>query len=208
VSKQRQRNAGMPPTVIRNERRLQILQALHQCLLEKPFYQTSIKDIARKAKVNHGLLHYYFENKEDILIQYIEYTFDHYFKLFETRFAARFKDVEIDITAFEKQYRWMMNEIAFNKESAIIFTEIWALSLYNPKIMDKLRNHYQHWQERIFSLAGNFVKDDVTARRMSLTLIAFSEGMSLFSIFFNGKDLCTDMDFKGLLESLAGGSKK
>ncbi len=193
----------MSKKMVRNERRLQILEALHRCLLEKPFHQTSIKDIALKAKVNHGLLHYYFENKEDILLQYIEYTFDHYFALFEERFATRFKDVEIDITSFEEQYHWMMNEIAFNKEAARIFTEIWALSLYNQKIMDKLRNHYQHWQKRIFSLVGNFVKDEMIARQMSLTLIAFSEGMSLFSIFFKREDLCTDMDFKGLLDSLS-----
>jgi AcrR family transcriptional regulator len=196
----------MSKKIVRHERRLQILEALHQCLLEKPFYQTSIKDIALRAKVNHGLLHYYFENKEDILLQYIEYTFDHYFTLFEERFTTRFKDVEIDIKSFEAQYLWMMNEIAFNKESARIFTEIWALSLYNHKIMDKLRNHYQHWQNRIFSLVGNFVKDEMIARQMSLTLIAFSEGMSLFSIFFKREDLCMDMDFKGLLDSLSANS--
>jgi AcrR family transcriptional regulator len=196
----------MSKKIVRNERRLQILKALHQCLLEKPFHQTSIKDIALKAKVNHGLLHYYFENKEDLLLQYIEYTFDHYFTLFEERFATRFKDVEIDITSFEEQYHWMMNEIAFNKESARIFTEIWALSLYNQKIMVKLKNHYQHWQNKIFSLVENFVKDELVARQMSLTLIAFSEGMSLFSIFFKREDLCMDMDFKGLLDSLSAGT--
>jgi len=37
---------------------------------DKPFDQTFIKDIAQAAGVNHGLLHYYFKSKEDILIHY------------------------------------------------------------------------------------------------------------------------------------------
>ncbi|OQY03418.1 MAG: hypothetical protein B6I22_11635 [Desulfobacteraceae bacterium 4572_123] len=198
----------MSKKVIRNERRLQILEALHQCMLEKPFYQTSIKDIAAKANVNHGLLHYYFENKEDILIQYIEHTFDQYFIMFEKRFETRFKEPGANIKSFEEQCRWMIHEISFNKEFSRIFTEIWALALYNHKIMDKMRKHYQRWHDRIFLLVKNFVKDDTTARRLSLTLIAFSEGMSLFSIFFKKEDLCTDMDFKGLLNSLATRTKQ
>ena len=193
----------MSKKVIRNERRLQILEALHQCMLEKPFYQTSIKDIARKAKVNHGLLHYYFENKEDILIQYIEYTFDQYFTIFEDRFTIRFKESKVDIKAFEEQYRWMLHEISFNEESSSRLELKIEFSVYNHKIMDKLRKHYKRWHNRVFLAVKNFVKVDKTARRLSLTLIAYSEGMSLFSILFKREDLCTDMDFKGLLNSLA-----
>ena len=59
---------------IRDKRRKQILEAVHQCVQEKPFHKTSIKDIARKAGLNHGALHYYFESKEHILIEYIDYA--------------------------------------------------------------------------------------------------------------------------------------
>lgn len=192
----------MSPRKGRSERRVQILEALHRCLLEKPFHQTSIKEIAREAGVNHGLLHYYFESKEDVLLHYIEYTFDKYFALFEARFASRFGESAVSIDTFEARYRWMLHEIAFNNESARIFTEIWALALYNPTLMKILRKHYESWKSRIFALVKNFVADDAAAGRLSLTLIAISEGMSLFSIFFDPRDLCTDIDFKGLLSSL------
>jgi AcrR family transcriptional regulator len=59
---------------VRDERRKQILEAVHECLLEKPFHKTSIKDIARKAGLNHGALHYYFKGKEEILLEYIDYS--------------------------------------------------------------------------------------------------------------------------------------
>ena len=65
------------------EKRTRILEALHACLLEKPFDRTSIKDIARAAGVNHGLLHYYFRSKEDILLHYIDHVIARYKAMFE-----------------------------------------------------------------------------------------------------------------------------
>ena len=185
----------MPNKVIRNERRIQILEALHACLLEKPFHQTTIKDIAQKADVNHGMLHYYFENKEDILLKYIEYTFNKYFSMFVERFNNEFKDSITDADALEDQLHWALHEIAFNQESAKIFTEIWALSLYNPKVMKMLRKHYRKWNDKIFLKIKGYMADETTAARLSLTMIAILEGMSLFSIIFDKKDLCTDINY-------------
>jgi AcrR family transcriptional regulator len=193
----------MPNKVIRNERRIQILEALHACLLEKPFHQTTIKDIAQKADLNHGMLHYYFENKEDILLKYIEYTFNKYFSMFVERFDNEFKESITDADALEDQLHWALHEIAFNQESAKIFTEIWALSLYNPKIMKKLRKHYRKWNDKIFLKIKDYINDETTAARLSLTMIAILEGMSLFSIIFDKKDLCTDINYGNVLSSLA-----
>jgi AcrR family transcriptional regulator len=193
----------MPNKVIRNERRIQILEALHACLLEKPFHQTTIKDIAQKADLNHGMLHYYFENKEDILLKYIEYTFNKYFSMFVERFDNEFKESIMDADALEDQLHWALHEIAFNQESAKIFTEIWALSLYNPKIMKKLRKHYRKWNDKIFLKIKDYINDETTAARLSLTMIAILEGLSLFSIIFDKKDLCTDINYGNVLSSLA-----
>jgi AcrR family transcriptional regulator len=193
----------MSRKVVRNERRIQILEALHKCLLEKPFHQTTIQDIAKKANVNQSLLHYHFENKEDILLNYIEYTFNKYHTVFVERFIRKFGKSAINMETFEEQCRWVLHEAAFNQESAKIFTEIWALALYNSKVMRKLRDYYQEYKAELIVLIKNFVNDEATATRLSLTLIAFFEGMSLLSIIFNKKDLCTDINFSGLLKSLA-----
>ena len=70
----------MTKKIVREERRSQILEALHRCLLKKPIHQTSIKDIAGQAGMNPGMLHYYFNSKEDILLHYIDYVMDVYSK--------------------------------------------------------------------------------------------------------------------------------
>jgi len=188
--------------MIRNERKIQILQALHECLLEKPFHQTSIKDIARKADVNHGLLHYYFENKEDILLNYIDFTFDKYLAISSDRINRKFKESAGTIEPFADVFSWTLNEVSFNPELAKIFTEIWAHAIYNRKVMKKLKGHYRLWQGQMHALVENIVTDKKKAERISLTVLAIAEGMSLFSIFFNRNQLCTDIDCRKMLQSL------
>ena len=192
----------MPKKVGRKERRIQILEALHECLLEKPFHKTTIKDIAKKANLNHGMLHYCFENKEDILLKYIEYTFNRYHEMFVERFSLELEDNDIDAVDLEEKFRWALHDVAFNKESAKIFTEIWALAIYNPLIMRKLKGHYRKWKDWLIVLLNDYVKDEKTATRISYTMIAILEGMSLFSVLFNKNDLCTDINYSAMLKSM------
>lgn len=54
------------------DRRAQILDAARAVLSRQGYAETSTKDIAAEAGVAPGLLHYYFESKEEILFQVIE----------------------------------------------------------------------------------------------------------------------------------------
>lgn len=192
----------MSKTVIRNERRIQILEALHRCLLKKPFYQTTIKDIAIQAGINHGLLHYYFENKQDILLKYIDFTFENYYEEFLKRFTSRDGTAAPSPEKIDEQFHWMMHEVAFNREYARIFTEIWALSFHNEAIRQKLHELYSKWKDRIVGLMETSRENRQAASRISLTMIAITEGLSLFSALFSKNDLCTDIHFSDLIKNL------
>ncbi len=69
---------------IQQERRLQILKGLNRCLLKKPYRETTIKDIAAETGINHGMLHYYYRDKEDILLNFVEYILGKYKQEFLT----------------------------------------------------------------------------------------------------------------------------
>jgi len=187
---------------VRDERRKQILEAVHTCLLEKPFHKTSIKDIAQKAGLNHGALHYYFQNKEDLLVEYIEYIWDKFRKIFDDRFKSEFEKSAVDMQTFQKKMRWALNEIAFNQELAHIYTEIWAHALYNEKIMNKLKDMYRAWREQVIAEVNNFVDSKTEAKRISSMILALWEGMSIMAIFFDKKDLTTEIDFGEFLQVL------
>lgn len=192
----------MPKDIVRHERRIQILDALHDCLLEKPFHRTTIKEIARKAGVNHGLLHYYFENKQDLLLKYIDHTFQNYYSEFLERFARRPPGGVSPANRMEERFQWMLGEVAFNRDSARIFTEIWAMALHNEAIRQKLHELYGRWQRRIVELMDDIEDGAEKASRISLSLIALTEGLSLFSALFSRDDLCRNISFMGLMRCM------
>jgi AcrR family transcriptional regulator len=55
-----------------NQRRRSILEAFHECVIEKGYAKTSLQDIATRADLYPSHVLYYFEGKEAIFEQYFE----------------------------------------------------------------------------------------------------------------------------------------
>lgn len=179
----------MARKTVREERKKQILQALDKCLLEKSFEHTSIKDISRAAAVNHGVLHYYFKSKEDILLQYIDYVVD-YFKALVQERLSRSDVQEMSRREFVTEvFAFVNNRITLNKNLSKIFVEIWEISLYNRDVRLKLRNAYKEWISILTANIAGGSTDAETAAVISAAMVAFWEGMAMFSTVFEEHDL-------------------
>jgi AcrR family transcriptional regulator len=187
---------------VRDERRKQILEAVHQCLLEKPFHKTSVKDIAQKAGLNHGALHYYFKNKDEILLEYIEYIEKRFDSLYKDFLENEFIEPGNDLERFHEIFRWTLNEIGFHKEYSKIYIEIWAHAQYNPNVMKKMKNMYSRFRNQFLLEIQDIVASKQDARKISLTILALYEGLSLMSALFSKNDLKFDFDFAKFLEIL------
>ncbi|RJP84788.1 MAG: TetR/AcrR family transcriptional regulator [Desulfobacteraceae bacterium] len=170
------------PSKNEEDKRNQILEALNACLQNKPFDQTSIKEIAKAAGVNHGLLHYYFKNKEDILIHYIDYVINHYKRMFTdwlNRPEMEGHEQKKRISAF---FLFMNERITLNKALSKVFIEIWEIAAYNPSVKAKLRQAYREWVDTLAAMLQRLIIDPDVSRRISTAIVAFLEGMALFSI--------------------------
>jgi AcrR family transcriptional regulator len=178
---------------VQEERRIQILRALQRCLLSKPFNETSIKDIAKAAKVNHGVLHYYFKSKEDILLNFIDYVIASYQGMHEEWAAGQ------DLTGMShqellKRTLVFMNErITLNRDLSRIFVEIGEIASYHKKVRAKLRQAYMTWIETFAGVAKNAGLTAGEAERFSRALIAYYEGMSLFSVIMERDEFDTEL---------------
>ncbi|HIJ57852.1 MAG TPA: TetR/AcrR family transcriptional regulator [Deltaproteobacteria bacterium] len=168
-----------------SDKRIQILEALNRCLQNKPFDKTSIKEIARAADVNHGLLHYYFKSKEDILIQYIDYVIDHYRSMVKERFND--KELEnIDIKKLiEEFFMFTHDRITLDRSLSKVFIEIWEIAVYHPAVKAKLQRAYQEWMDVLSNMLKPLNNDIDLSRRTSFATVAFLEGMALFSIILD-----------------------
>jgi len=169
---------------IQEERRLQILKALDTCLQEKSFEKTSIKDIARVAGVNHGVLHYYFSSKEDILLNYIDHVIDDYRAQVKVLLGS--KDVGLlgKRELIEMIFGFINDRITLNKGLSRIFVEIWEIALYHDAVRAKLREAYMRWIEELVANLSRDIDDKQFAIQLSIAMVAFWEGMALFSTIF------------------------
>jgi TetR/AcrR family transcriptional regulator, fatty acid metabolism regulator protein len=55
-----------------NLRRNQLIKAAYKVVGEKGYYDFTIRDIAQEAGMSTGLVHYYFKNKEDLLLSLLK----------------------------------------------------------------------------------------------------------------------------------------
>lgn len=184
------------------EKKIQILEALNQCLREKPFDKTSIKDIARAAGVNHGLLHYYFKNKEDILTQYIEYVIDHYRSMFDSWLESKQAQNISGRKLLEEFFEFMNFRITLNKNLSKVFIEIWEIAAYNANIRAILQQAYREWINTLAQMLNTVAKNEASARQISAATVAFLEGMALFSIILEPDTFDFDQVLNGFQKKI------
>ncbi len=184
-----------------SDKKIQILEALNQCLQTKPFDQTTIKDIAQAANVNHGLLHYYFKNKEDILVHYIDYVIDHYRGMFIDWLAQKEEEGISGRELIELFFQFMNEKITLNRSLSKVFIEIWEIAVYHPAVKAKLKRAYLEWMEILTVMLLRMTQDKAASQRISFSIVAFLEGMALFSIIL-------DPDKKEFKKILAGFQEK
>jgi AcrR family transcriptional regulator len=178
----------MPRKNIQEEKRKQILEALDACLLKKPFLKTSIRDIAREAGVNHGVLHYYFKSKDDILLHYIDYTIEKYNAVYSEWLESISQDGMDEREMIEEAIKLMIDKITLNDDLSRIFIEIWEIALYNKKIRERLHKMYAAWESILDNLLAKRGKNKKIPKSLSKSIVAFAEGIALFSIISEGRD--------------------
>ncbi len=174
---------------ITDKRRQQILDALHKRLLIKPFDKTSIKEIAAEANINHGMLHYYFKNKEDILLSYIDYVIDLYKSMFEDWLRGNGQKFNNKEDFLKACLDFMLQKITLNKDIAKIYIELWEIGTYNEKVRLKLRETYEEWIQAVSKIVSDEVDGIETASAIGICIVAFSEGLSMLSIMLEDSNL-------------------
>lgn len=106
----------------REQKRQQILEATCRCLCEKPFHTLTIKDIAAEAGLSHGLVHYYFANKQEVLVETAAFLAD-YFRNVAAEEIAALGDGVLNADALIRFYRGYHERIFFGPCS--FYPTIW-----------------------------------------------------------------------------------
>ncbi len=102
----------------------------------------------------------------------------------------------------EEALGFVNNRITLDKNLSRIFIEIWEISLYNKKVKAKLQETYIRWIEEVTFVISHYIDDKSYARNISIAMVAFWEGMALFSSVFPRETLNIEVVIKRFQEKL------
>ncbi|MEW6077444.1 MAG: TetR/AcrR family transcriptional regulator [Thermodesulfobacteriota bacterium] len=162
-------------------------------MLIKPFDKTSIKEIASEAGLNHGMLHYYFNSKEDILLAYIDYSIDMHRDLFVEWFSSDAEKYKTPVDLIHATFDFMTQKITLNRELSKVFIEIWEIALYNNKVRSKLQKAYGEWIAVASGHLSDQLKSPENTKAFGMLVVAFSEGLSLLSVILKKSEVPAEM---------------
>ncbi len=114
-------------------RRRQIVDALRTTILKHGLGHASVQRIAAEAGVPAGLIHHYFESKEDLLIATVDLIVDE----LKTPLKAEL-DVLDPERAFGRALDFLFLEIPTERMRSVLFAEIGTAALRRPQLRRRI----------------------------------------------------------------------
>jgi AcrR family transcriptional regulator len=116
-----------------------LLDAAERLLAEVGYAGVTTRRLAQEAGINHGLLHYYFESNENLLVHTLE--------RFTARLIARQRELYAADLPFADKWRTAMHylvseDVSYQK----IWLELQALAWNNPDIRARLARVNAEWR--------------------------------------------------------------
>jgi AcrR family transcriptional regulator len=116
-----------------------LLDAAERLLVEVGHGGITTRRLAREARVNHGLVHYYFGSVENLLVQVLE-------RFTERQIARQRAMYAADIPFIEKWRQAMRYLVSEDVEYEKIWLELQALAWNRPELHERLAYINEEWR--------------------------------------------------------------
>jgi AcrR family transcriptional regulator len=110
--------------------RLQIMSAAYRLLADKGYDAATMKEIAQEAGVAPGLIHYYFQSKDQLLLEVLKAAADRYVRQME-QLGETLEGHNLMLAAFAEPKQQLEQEPEWYR----LRCELFALGLRNPKFL-------------------------------------------------------------------------
>jgi len=131
--------AAAPKTAARAAAEEALLDAAERLLADVGYAGITTRSLAKEARVNHGLVHYYFGSNENLLVHALE--------RFTSRLITRQRELYEDDVPFADKWRTAMRylvseDVRYQKT----WLELQALAWNNPDIRARLARVNAEWR--------------------------------------------------------------
>ncbi len=165
-----------------DEKARTILEAARRTIAEKGFAGTTITQVAARAGVSRGLLHYYFESKEDLLARVVRANVDATVAMVETMFA-RAGDVRELAAGLASGLREVVER---HPDFFHVFFESWGIARQSERVARELETLYRRFRGAIQAGLAEAADRGIVDRRrhpslegLAAVLTALIDGLGL-----------------------------
>lgn len=163
-----------------DEKAQAILNAARTCLGERGYLATTISEIAAEAGVSRGLLHYYFDSKEELLAQVVRVGTEASLGLVAAMFAQ--SETADDLaTGLTGALRAIVEHdpIYFN----LVF-ECWTVARQSPLVARELEDLFRQFREAIReglaeAVARGAIAPTIPLDGLAALLLGLTDGLGL-----------------------------
>jgi AcrR family transcriptional regulator len=136
------------------ERRAQLADAALQTLAELGYARTSLREIAQNSQFSHGVLHYYFSDKEELLI--------HCVRQYEAACVTRYDEIVAGASSADELKRDFSNAMAQTLRTDAPMHRLWYdlrnQSLFEESFRADVLDIDQRREEMIWHVVGRYAE--------------------------------------------------
>ena len=172
----------MNRTDLASERKHQIIQATIECITRYGYSNFSMQDVAQVADVSKGIIHYYFLNKEDLMMTVLDNVSS------EIENLLLSTETNQDVRLRLSNVIWMCADVVQTKrEYYRINMDFWTQIDQKQKVREEIGKHYSKFRGAISQIIqqgidqGLFRKGDAT--QYASIIIALIDGLALQWLF-------------------------
>jgi AcrR family transcriptional regulator len=155
------------------EKRKEITWALYHCLAEKGQEQVTIKDIARQAGLPHGVIHYYFKTKDEIISNLAEALVEKLSAMLEERLKNTKPGEAIPIII-----DFIVEALIFDLKLNRVFYNLVQMSFERESLRQVIVKMLRNYRTQMEIFSRKYGADDSNPG-ISLSLVALTEGFAL-----------------------------
>jgi len=156
-------------------KREQIIQAAYKVMSEKGYENASIKDIAHEAGITPGLVHYYFRNKEEVLMELLAAESNQYRTNME-QLQSKLPSMDLAQAAINEP----KDRVERQPEWYRLRYELFALGLRNPAVSPGVNALLENANVGITAILNHISKASEEERTaVAAILLACFDGLAL-----------------------------
>jgi AcrR family transcriptional regulator len=185
----------MTRSEVANERKNQIVKATVDCISRYGYNNFSMQDVARSAGVSKGIIHYYFLNKDDLMMSVLEHVASDISSLLH----LGMNETADPIKKLDLFLETCLNIVRKTKEYYQVNMDFWTQINQKDEVRQTVAKHYRNFREVCSKVIVEGVEKgvfrEVNASEYSSLIIALVDGISLQWLFDE-----TAFDYDQILE--------